>query len=255
MFAVRSVSHAYGANRVLNDVSFDVVPGKVLGLVGPNGSGKTTLLRTLYGAVTPDSGQVLFDGRDVREIAVREIAQQIAVVVQEPPGDLMHTVADTVLMGRTPHLSMFQRSSPRGDELAVRALERVGALHLASRGLDELSGGERQRVFLARALVQQAHCLLLDEPTNHLDVSFQHSLLDFVRQLSLTTVVVLHDLNLAARYCDAIVMLDRGEIIAQGRPDDVLVPATVGAAYDIDAEPVSAADGAPQLLFRPRSRS
>ena len=134
--------------------------------------------------------------------------------------------------------------------MAVSALERVGALHLASRGLDELSGGEKQRVLMARALVQEARCLLLDEPTNHLDISFQHQLLALVRDLDLTTVVVLHDLNLASRYCDSIVLLEKGRIREMGTPAEVLKPAIIESVYSIEAEDVAAHDGTLQLLFR-----
>lgn len=250
MIQTFGISHSYGKNQVLRNVSMQARDGQVLGLLGPNGSGKTTLLRTLYGALSPSTGKVEFEGRDVKKISSREVARQIAVVVQEPPGDLLQTVADTVLMGRTPHRKAFQRLSDRDEQMAVSALERVGALHLASRGLDELSGGEKQRVLMARALVQEARCLLLDEPTNHLDISFQHQLLQLVRDLDLTTVVVLHDLNLAARYCDSIVLLERGEIREMGTPREVLTPKIVHSVYGIDAEDVIADDGTLQLLFR-----
>ncbi|WP_026820106.1 ABC transporter ATP-binding protein [Arthrobacter castelli] len=250
MLSAAGISHAYGSTPVLRDVSLTARNGEILGLIGPNGSGKTTLLRTLYGALTPDTGMVTFDGVDVRTISARQIARQIAVVVQEPAGDLMQTVADTVLMGRTPHRGLFARHSARDERLAVSALERVGALHLASRGLDELSGGEKQRVLMARALVQQAQCLLLDEPTNHLDISYQHQVLQLVRELALTTVVVLHDLNLAARYCDSIVLLSAGNVHATGTPSEVLTADTVKSVYGVEADDVLAADGTLQLLFR-----
>lgn len=252
---VSGVSHAYGDSQVLRDVSFMVPEGKVLGLVGPNGSGKTTLLRTLYGSLVPDTGSVSLDGREVRSISARHLARRVAVVVQEPISDLVHTVADVVLMGRIPHLGAFGRRTRQDELLAARALDRVGALHLAARGFDEISGGERQRVLLARALTQEARYLLLDELTNHLDIRFQHQLLQLVRDLGVTAVVVLHDLNLAARYCDSLVMLADGAVQAVGAPDEVLAADRVGAIYGIEAEDIRAVDGTPQLLFSRGARS
>lgn len=255
MFNIRSVSFAYGKSPVLEDISFDVADGEMLGLIGPNGSGKTTLLRQLHGSLKPNSGQVLLDGHDIQHQSPKEIARQVAVVVQESPGDLSHTVVDTVLMGRIPHLKALQRHSRADEDLVTHALERVGALHLSSRGIDELSGGERQRVLMARALVQEAGCLLLDEPTNHLDIGFQHQLLSLVRSLSLTTVTVLHDLNLAARYCDTIVLLDHGQIQAIGPPEEVLNPSVITKIYAVGAEPMTSHDGTPQLLFHRESNN
>lgn len=249
------ISHSYGNQQVLHEVSLRVEHGQVLGLIGPNGSGKTTLLRTLYGAVTPGSGRVWFHGRELSGFKPRELAQQLGVVVQEPPSDLMLSVADTVLLGRTPHLGLWQRSSSEDDALAQRALEQVGLLHLANREFATLSGGEKQRVLIARALAQQAQCLLLDEPTNHLDISYQHQVLQLVRELGLTAVVVLHDLNLAARYFHEILMLSHGKVSAQGTPAEVFTRAQVEPVYGIDAEPVRAADGTPQLLFRTAASS
>lgn len=249
MLTASGISHAYGAVAVLRDVSFTVPAGQVLGLIGPNGSGKTTLLRTLYGSLKPDAGSVSLDGRSVRQMSARELARRIAVVVQEPIGDLSHTVADVVLMGRIPHRGLLGWRSTRDDELAAHALDRVGVLHLARRGFDEISGGERQRVLLARALTQEAGCLLLDEPTNHLDISFQHQLLHLVRDLGVTAVVVLHDLNLAARYCDRLVMLADGAVQAIGTPDEVLSASRVASVYGIGTEDIRADDGTLQLLF------
>lgn len=249
MLTVSGVTHSYGDSIVLRDVSFTVPRGQVLGLVGPNGSGKTTLLRALYGSLLPGAGSVTLDGREVRKIPARELARRIGVVVQEPVSDLSHTVADVVLMGRIPHRGLFGLRTAHDEELAVQALDRTGVLHLASRGFDEISGGERQRVLLARALTQEAGCLLLDEPTNHLDISFQHQLLHLVRDLGVTAVVVLHDLNLAARYCDSLVMLAHGAVQAIGAPDEVLAAHRVEAVYGIDAEDIRAVDGTLQLLF------
>lgn len=250
MITAENVSCSYGAKPVLQGVSLHVSPGEVMGLIGPNGSGKTTLLRTLYGSLIPDGGRVRLDGEEIHRIPARRLAQRLAVVAQEAPSDLMLSVADVVLLGRTPHLGTFERQSGRDRRIAARALQRVGALHLADREFNGLSGGERQRVVIARALAQEAGCILLDEPTNHLDISYQHEVLHLVRQLGTTAVVVLHDLNLAARYCDSILLLEAGRQHAYGTPEEVLTRAVVEPVYRVKAEPVVAEDAITQLLFR-----
>ncbi len=250
LLAARGIGHSYGRRPVLTGVDLQVRRGELLGLLGPNGGGKTTLLRTLFGALRPLEGTVMFDGRPLEQLNPRQIAQRIAVVVQEPQSELMLSVADMALLGRTPHLGMFSRRSSRDDAIAAAALEKVGALGLAHREVSELSGGEKQRVLIARALVQEADCLLLDEPTNHLDIGYQHQVLDLVRSLGMTAVVVLHDLNLAARYCDRLVLLDRGRVRADGEAREVLQPELIGALYGVGAERTAAYDEVPQLLFR-----
>lgn len=250
VLSARGISHSYGRTPVLVGVDLQVCRGEVLGLIGPNGSGKTTLLRTLFGALRPKEGTVTFDGRPLAQLSSRLIAQRIAVVVQEPQSELMLSVADMVLLGRTPHLGVFSRHSPRDDELAASALEKVGALGLAHRDVSELSGGEKQRVLIARALVQEADCLLLDEPTNHLDIGYQHQVLDLVRSLEMTAVVVLHDLNLAARYCDHLMLLDQGRVCATGDVREVLRPELIEPVYGVGAERATAYDEVSQLLFR-----
>lgn len=244
------LSHSYGSFPVLQGVSLSVSPGEVLGLVGPNGSGKTTLLRCLYGSITPEAGSVRVGGEELSRIPPKRLARQVAVVVQEPPSELMLSVGDTVLLGRTPHLRAFERAEARDDAIAVEALERVGMRHMAAKEFSLLSGGEKQRVLVARALAQQTHCLLLDEPTNHLDIAYQHEILHLVRELSLTAVVVLHDLNLAARYCNQVLMLAEGKVHARGAPEDVFTPDHVEPIYAVRAESAQASDGTAQLLFR-----
>ena len=249
MIAADGVSHSFGGTEVLSAVSLSAHPGEVVGLIGPNGSGKTTLLRALYRALVPDAGAVLVDEVPVGAYRPRDLARSVSVVTQESQGELPLTVVDTVTLGRSPHLSPLQRVS--GDDLAIvsDALRRVGAAHLADRDLAELSGGERQRVLIARALAQQATHLLMDEPTNHLDIHFQHEILGLVRDLGVTTVVVLHDLNLAARYCDRLVLLSRGQVVVAGAVDDVLDPGVLEPVYGIRVESVRADDGCLQLLF------
>lgn len=250
MIEASGLSYSYGSTPVVRDVSLTAMDGGVLGLIGPNGSGKTTLLRMLHGSLTPAAGHVSIDGRDLCTLSPREIARSLAVVVQEEQSEMALTVGEMVLLGRTPHLRSFARAGRRDHVAAGQALQRVGAAHLARRTVAELSGGERQRVLIARAVAQESAHLLLDEPTNHLDIRFQHEVLTLVRTLGGTTVVVLHDLNLAARYCDRLVLLDRGEVAGAGTPDQVLDPDLIRRVYGIDAQRVDR-DGTPNLLFSP----
>lgn len=257
MITATGLAWSYDDERVLDAVSLATRPGRVLGLIGPNGSGKTTLLRLLYGALTPPSGVVEVDGTALRALAPREAARRIAVVVQESGGELATTVAELVLLGRGPHLSTFQRAGADDHRIAAQSLARVGAAHLADRAFTQLSGGERQRVLIARALAQQATHLLLDEPTNHLDVRYQHEVLGLVSDLARdtaerTAVVVLHDLNLAARYCDDVVLLGRGGVVAAGPVAEVLDPAVLEPVYGIGITRLDL-DGELHLLFAPRA--
>ncbi len=233
MITGSDLSWAYGGQRVLDAVSLAAPHGRVLGLIGPNGSGKTTLLRLLHGALASPTGEVTVDGDRLVDLAPRDAARRVAVVVQEAGGENAMSVAEMVLLGRGPHLATFQRTGRADHEVAADALSRVGAQHLAHRSYAGLSGGERQRVLIARALAQQATHLLLDEPTNHLDIRFQHEVL-----------------NLAARYCDDLVLLGGGGIVATGTVDDVLRPAVLEPVYGIGVERVEAR-GELHLLFRP----
>ena len=244
------LTFAYGTTTVLHDVDVRASSGRVLGLLGPNGSGKTTLVRLLSGTARPRHGEAWIDGQPLRSLGHRELAQQVAVVLQETTGDLPMTVADMVMLGRSPHQSTFARNSATDHRIAATALRQVGARHLAERIFSGLSGGEKQRVMIARALAQQPSHLMLDEPTNHLDIRFQHELLAIVRGLTITTVVVLHDINLAARYCDDVLVLDRGRVAAHGPCDEVLTPALLQEIYGVGVERIETSRG-PQFLFHP----
>lgn len=250
MISASDVCVGYDGRLVVDGVELHAGPGEVVGLIGPNGSGKTTFLRTLYAALRPRAGLVTIDDEPVTTLRGAELARRVAVVAQETPSDLPVTVADMVLLGRAPHrsaLAAFRREDRRA---VAAALTRVGARHLADRRYGTLSGGEKQRVLVARTLAQQADHLLLDEPTNHLDIGYQHELLRMVGRLGVTTVVVLHDLNLAARYCTRLVLLDGGRLVVAGTPDEVLTPETLHRIYGIHVERLTVG-GCLQLVFSP----
>jgi iron complex transport system ATP-binding protein len=196
---------------------------------------------------------VCLDDEPVASIGSRELARRLAVVAQEAPAELPITVAEMVLLGRSPHRSAFTPYTAVDHQVAAAALRRVGARELADRAFAQLSGGEKQRVLIARALAQQAHYLLLDEPTNHLDIRYQHQVLGLVRTLKVTTIVVLHDLNLAARYCDRLFLLDRGTLARSGPTEHVLEPELLELlerVYGVGVRRVQE-DNTIQLIFSP----
>ena len=232
----RSMTVELGGRVVVDKVDLDTVDGAVLGLLGPNGCGKSTIVRALTGSVPIRSGTVTLDGQDVSSWSAREIAKRVALVPQEPLTVAGLAVAEVVLLGRNPHRSDHQSFGADDRRIAADALETVGCSHLAARRWTELSGGERQRVHVARCLTQGAGILLLDEPTNHLDVRYQHEILSLVRGRGLTTLVVLHDLNLAARFCDAVALMSAGSIVEAGPTDEVLDPVTLTGVYGIQVD-------------------
>ncbi|WP_329620546.1 ABC transporter ATP-binding protein [Streptomyces sp. NBC_01255] len=229
------VSRTVGGSPVLDGVSLAPRPGTVTGLLGPNGSGKSTLLRLLAGVLAPDSGVVTLDGDPLDGLGRRTVARRLAAVEQQADTQVDLTVLDAVRLGRVPHRRAWTPASA-SDEAAVRsALARTGLADKAHRSWRTLSGGERQRVQIARALAQEPRELLLDEPTNHLDIQHQLDLLTLVAGLRLTAVVALHDLNLAAMYCDRLVVLAEGRVVARGTPDEVLTEELIAEVYRVRA--------------------
>lgn len=232
---IRALVFTYGERAVLDGVTFSIPSGSFTGVIGPNGSGKTTFLKLLSHVLRPAGGAIFLDGRDLAVYAVKELARRMAVVSQDNGGGYLFTVEEIVLMGRAPHLGRFQSETVEDYAIARHALEMTGCLHLRHRAVTELSGGERQRVMIARALAQQPKILLLDEPTSHLDIGYQKEILDLVKTLAtrdgLTVVAVLHDLNLAAYYCNELVLLSEGKITACGKPVDVLTAENISRVY------------------------
>ena len=235
LFELDRVNVSLNSARILNGISFEIRAGEFLGVIGPNGSGKSTLLRTMAGVLTPLSGSVRLDGSEVARIHGRQLARRLAIVPQDNPIAFDFTVQEIVLMGRSPHLRRFEIEKGRDAEIAVDALRRTNLLHLADRSIGTLSGGERQRAMIARALAQQTDILFLDEPTAHLDINYQVEILDLARRENAengkTVVVVLHDLNLAAEFCDRLIMLSEGSVFAAGSPEEVITRENVQQVY------------------------
>lgn len=238
--------------RLVDAVSLAVSAGETVGLVGPNGSGKTTLLRCVYGALKPTGGRVLLDGDDLADAGVKARARRIATVPQDGQTGFELTVRQIVAMGRSPHKRFWEGDTAADEDLVRDALERVGAAALAGRAFARLSGGERQRVLTARALVQEPAVLVLDEPTNHLDIRYQLEILGLVRGLGTANLLALHDLTLAAYYCDRLYVLDAGRVVASGPPGDVLTGELLAKVYGVAAEvAVHPATGAPTVTYLP----
>lgn len=238
--------------EALAGVSVEIERGAFVGLIGPNGSGKTTLLRCLTGLLAPQGGAVLIDGREVGEWGVAELARRMGVVAQDGEAGFDFTVRQVVAMGRYPHRRRWRGETLADREAIAEALRLTDLVDLAERPVSALSGGERQRVALARALAQTPQALLLDEVTAHLDVGYQAEVLALLRRLhaerGLTIVAVLHDLNLAARSCQRLILLASGRIVAVGPPEEVLTPANLEAAYGVRVNVSPGQDGQPLVM-------
>ena len=236
--SAEDVSYAVGLAQLLEAVSLEVRPGTLLGLIGPNGAGKSTLLKCISQLLAPSTGQVSLDGEDLRGRPPQEIARHIALLPQSTTLNFAFTCLEVVLMGRNPHLGRFQAEGARDHAIAQQSMTDTGSADFVTRLITEVSAGERQRVLLARALTQQPRLLLLDEPTAGLDVQHQLQVFSLIRDLvgqGLTAIAVVHDLNLAARYCDRLVLLDRGAVHARGRVSDVLTPENLADVFNVEA--------------------
>nr|WP_197982400.1 ABC transporter ATP-binding protein [Frigoribacterium sp. CFBP 13707] len=243
----------YGELTVVDDLSLVVPPGRITAIVGANACGKSTLLRSMSRLLKPRSGQVVLDGREVHRTPARQLARTLGLLPQSPVAPEGITVADLVGRGRHPHQGLLSRWSSDDDRAVAEALEATETTALADRSVDELSGGQRQRVWIAMALAQQTDVLLLDEPTTFLDVSHQVEVLDLLTDLNrrrgTTIVMVLHDLNLAARYADHLVALAAGRVHAAGAPAEVLTEDCVRAVFGLDSRVVAdPTTGAPMML-------
>lgn len=236
---INGVECRYGSVKVLENVSLQVKPGDFVGILGPNGSGKSTLLKSISRVLKPHGGSILLDKSDIYSMKQVEVAKNMAVVPQDSAVGFNFPVMDVVLMGRNPHMGAFQMESPKDLEIARRAMELTNTWSFANRSINELSGGERQRVIIARALAQEPKILLLDEPMTYLDIINQLEVMDLIKSLSvkndLIVMAVIHDLNMAARYCTSAILLKQGRVFTSGKITDVLTSDNIRDVFEVDA--------------------
>lgn len=240
---------SYGAEAILKGVSMEAGNREFVGLIGPNGSGKSTLLKCVYRVLSPDKGAVFLDGKPLKDMNYKTSARSLGVVAQHNYYNFDFSVREVVLMGRSPHKKALERDNAEDYAIVAEALKKVGMADFAARSFSTLSGGEQQRVILARALAQQTPCLILDEPTNHLDITHQLQLLKIVKQLDVTVISAIHDLNIAAMFCDRLYVLKNGEIVAEGTPREVLTRELIREIYEVESDIVEDSKGNMHILF------
>ena len=251
---VQNISLGYSRKEILKDVTFQVMPGEMVGLIGPNGCGKSTIIRALTRIISPYRGRIFLDGKDIVNRPRQELARMLGVVPQMPLLPSAFTAFEVVLMGRNPHLGLFQYEGPKEMDIAQQAMERTRTNLLARRRVGELSGGEIQCLLIARVLTQQTKAILLDEPTANLDIGCQVEILNLIKNLcrenNVAVLAALHDLNLASQYCNRLVLINNGRVHAQGTPSEVITPENIKEVYGADSCVYShPANGLPAVLI------
>jgi len=253
MLKTKQVVYGVRERQILNGIDFQAREGEFIGIIGPNGSGKSTFLKNVYKVLKPQQGEIVLMGEELLSMTNREMAQRMAVVVQERESSFDFTVEEVVMMGRQARKRLLEREDDGDRRLVNEILEQTQLTSLKERGFSTLSGGEKQRVLIARALAQQTALLVLDEPTNHLDIKYQLQLMETVKQLNCTVIAAIHDLNLAAMYCDRLYALKDGSVAGVGTPAELLTSDFLKEIYEVDAEVNVGADGLLRIFFH-RSR-
>ena len=246
---VKDVTFSYASVPILKDVCIELAKSEVLGVVGPNGAGKSTLLRCIDRILTPQEGCIMLDEHDIKKLRMRELAKKIGYIPQSTSNVFPATVFDTVLMGRRPHIGW--KSSDEDIEKVLETLKLLNIEDLAMRDINELSGGQQQKIYIACALTQEPEVLLLDEPTSNLDIRHQLEVLDIIKKIvserGISVIMAIHDLNLAARYTDRIIIMNGGTIFAAGEPFSVLTTENIKYAYGVEVE-VNVHAGRPYIV-------
>ncbi len=251
---IQNVTLGYGRKVVVGDITFQMKPGEITGLVGPNGCGKSTIIKALSRVISPYSGRILLGGKNISAISRRDLSRLLGVVPQIPLLPSTFTAFEVVLMGRNPHLGLFQYEGQRELDIAWRAMEQTMTLHLARQRVGELSGGEIQCLLIARVLTQETKTILLDEPTANLDIGRQIEILNLIKNLCLdnnvAVLAAIHDLNLASQYCNRLVLINNGQVHAQGTPTEVITAQNIKEVYGVDSCVYShPANGLPTILI------
>ncbi|TMM45968.1 ABC transporter ATP-binding protein [Colwellia ponticola] len=255
LLTISDLSWIIQKKSILHNINFTVSKGEVIGIIGPNGAGKTSLLRCITNQANMlvsknISGSIKLKNRSIRQFSAKEIAQHFAVVMQKNDSIFALSVQDVMKMGLLPHKSLFSIDSDHDKAQIALALTKVGLSHALHSHFNLLSGGEQQRVLIARALVQASQILILDEPTNHLDVYYQHQVLQLVNNLNITVIMTVHDLNLASLYCQRLLLLNQGHLIADGTPEEVLTPQQLSQVFGLPCQQsIDAITGATQVSF------
>ncbi|MBU3136803.1 ABC transporter ATP-binding protein [Clostridium gasigenes] len=232
---VKNLRFSIDKKEILKDISFEIPKGSFVGVIGPNGCGKSTLLKNIYRLYKPSSGSILLDNKELAKMKDKDCAKEIAVLAQESNTHFDFTVEQIVKMGRYPYKSVFEDYSKADLQMVKEMLRKVGLESFGERSFSELSGGEKQRTLIARALVQNTEFLILDEPTNHLDIGYQIQLMDLVKGLNITTLSAIHDMNLAAMYCDYLIVMKDGKIIKFGTVEEVINSEMLKAIFGVNA--------------------
>jgi iron complex transport system ATP-binding protein len=233
---VDNLTFSYGEEETVSDVSIEVKRGEFVGLIGPNGSGKSTILKNLYRALRPERGAAELDGENLYAMSARKSALKLGVVGQENDVPFDFLVEEIVAMGRSPHKKLFDIDNDTDKQIVHHALEHLGMDSMAKRNYMSLSGGEKQRVIIARVVAQETDFFILDEPTNHLDISYQLQIFDFVKRLGVTVLSAIHDLNMAALYCNRIYALKNGKVAMQGTPEEIFTHENIHSLFGVNSD-------------------
>ncbi len=243
---VQNLHWSAGDTAILSDINFNIPEGSFVGLIGPNGAGKSSLMRCLYGVNKPQRGDILLHDNDLLKMPAREQARQVAVILQEHSNHMGLNVWDVVAQGLTPHKGLFEWTTKKDLDYIQAAIIKMDLSLLQFQPFEQLSGGEKQRVMLARAHVQNPQLLIMDEPTNHLDVHYQIDMLNMVKEMGISVLASIHDLNLAAAFCDYLLVIDKGKIVGQGLPKEVLTQSLIREVFNtrvqVDRHPFSNQD-------------
>ena len=249
---VKDITYSIDGKTIVDSVSLEIEEGCFMGLVGPNGCGKSTLLKSIYRTYKPDSGVVYIDGKSTNDMSNRELARELSVMQQENNVEFDMTVFDMAMLGRFAHQKMFGNDMLHERELVREALKEVGMAGYEERSFLSLSGGEKQRTLVARALVQKAPMIILDEPTNHLDIGYQYQIMSILKKQNLIVFSSVHDLNIAACYCDKIILMKKGKIVDVGTPEEMFVPDKIKFLFGVDTQiTTNTATGKPNIMFLP----